>query len=78
MAKTLGLDMGTPPERPAKKESVKQSSNTSKREAGEKVDLNFKVSPEFKREFRLWAASHDITQKETLERAFELLKKHGI
>jgi len=79
MAKTLGLDIGAaPPSKTSQKASKKASSNTSKKEGGKPVDLNFKVSPEFKREFKTWAVSHDLSQKETLEKAFDLLKKYGI
>lgn len=73
MAKSLDLDLGKPA---GKTHSGGHSSlNTRKREAGNLVDLNFKVTPEFKREFKLWAASHDLKQKEVLEEAFRALKK---
>ncbi len=79
MAKILGLDIGEgPAKKPLQDSPKKVSINTTKREAGKSVDLNFKVDPEFKREFRTWAAAHDVTQKETLERAFALLKRHGV
>jgi len=39
------------------------------------VALNFKVKPEFKQEFKLWAATHQMSQKEALEKGFDLLKK---
>ena len=44
-------------------------------EGGSTVDLNFKVDSAFKRDFKLYAAAHSITQKEVLIRAFELLKR---
>lgn len=78
MAKNLGLDLGNAPVKSEKKQPVKSSTNTQKPEASAVVDLNFKVSPEFRREFKLWAASHDMSQKQTLEQAFALLKKHSI
>jgi len=82
MAKSLGLDAGTiaPPVKPKadKKTPEKVSANTRKKDTGKPVDLNFKVSPEFRREFKIWASSHDMSQKEALELAFKLLKKHGI
>lgn len=74
MAKSL--DLGDPIS--PKATVVKQSSNTKKKEAGVLVDLNFKVSPEFKREFKLWAAAHDSTQKKVLEDAFRMLKDSHI
>jgi hypothetical protein len=79
MAKTLGLTIGPAPEaKNAQRAPEKVSSNTQKKEAGKSVDLNFKVSAEFRREFKTWAVSHDISQKETLGKAFALLKQHGI
>lgn len=79
MAKTLGLDIGAAPQsKTSQNASKKVSTNIRKKESGKPVDLNFKVTPEFKREFKTWAVSHDLSQKETLERAFSLLKKYGI
>lgn len=72
MAKSLDLDLGAPAKK--SKTAGRSSLNTRKREAGNLVDLNFKVTPEFKREFKLWAASHDLKQKEVLEEAFKALK----
>lgn len=77
MAKNLDLNIGSAPAKAEKKQPARESANTQKREAGAVVDLNFKVSPEFRREFKLWAAAHDMSQKETLERAFKLLKQQG-
>lgn len=74
MAKNL--DIGTPPTT-NRKSSVK-TNNTEKKESGAVLDLNFKVSADFKREFKLWAVSHDVTQKRVLELAFESLKEHQI
>lgn len=36
------------------------------------VDLNFKVQPELRHAFKVYAASQSMTGKELLERAFEL------
>lgn len=72
MAKTLDLGIPKPSEK--NKQQQRQGANTTKRERGALVDLNFKVSAEFKREFKVWAASHDLTQKQALEYAFKLLK----
>lgn len=70
MAKTL--DLGQP-----KSQKInKQTTNTHKIEAGKLVDLNFKVTAEFRREFKLWAISHDMTQKELLEIAFKKIKQN--
>lgn len=73
MAKSLDLDLGKPA--PKSQTAGRSSINTRKRESGSLVDLNFKVTPEFRREFKLWAASHDLKQKEVLEEAFRVLKK---
>jgi len=79
MAKTLGLTIGPAPKaKTAQRAPEKVSSNTQKKEAGKPVDLNFKVSAEFRREFKTWSVSHDLSQKQTLEKAFALLKQHGI
>lgn len=75
MAKTLDLGV---PKGDKKAEQKKESSNTLKKESGAKVDLNFKVSAEFKKEFKLWAVSHEMTQKQVLETAFQLLKESRI
>lgn len=77
MAKSLDLNLGDAPQRAARKQPERESANTQKRESAAVVDLNFKVSTEFRREFKLWAAAHDMSQKEVLERAFGLLKKQS-
>jgi hypothetical protein len=79
MAKTLELDMGSAPEAKTAQEAQKRvSTNTRKKEVGKPVDLNFKVTSEFRREFKTWAVTHDLSQKETLEKAFDLLRKYGV
>jgi len=78
MAKALDLDLGMPSKVKNAHERSRSSINTKKREAGAQVDLNFKVSSEFRREFKLWAASHDMKQKEVLEEAFRLLKQRTL
>jgi hypothetical protein len=37
--------------------------------------LSFRVSPEFKREFKIYAASHDVSMTDLLVTAFQALKK---
>ena len=69
------LDLGIPTKNV---NTSKASTNTRKKESGDTVDLNFKVSPEFKREFKLWAASHEMSQKAVLEASFSSLKKNNI
>ena len=40
--------------------------------------MNFNVDPEFRREFKTFAASRDMSQKELLEKAFyDYVKNHG-
>jgi hypothetical protein len=39
--------------------------------------LNFRVSADFRRRFRVYAASHDMSLSELLEAAFEALEKRG-
>lgn len=53
------------------------SPNTRKSEAGKLVDLNFKVSPEFKKEFKQLALDLESNQKQILERAILLLKQNA-
>lgn len=81
MAKTLsenGISIPKPSKnkKPASKKEVNTSLNTkNKAESSAYADLNFKVSQEFKWEFKAWAASHQMSQKAALETAFDLLKK---
>lgn len=51
------------------------SLNTNKRESTQLVDLNFKVSSEFHREFKIYAAANDMTMKEVMLAAFDALKE---
>ncbi len=53
----------------------RQSDNTEQPESGSLVALNFKVTPEIKKEFKVWAASHGKTQRQVLEEAFDLLRE---
>jgi hypothetical protein len=69
MAKNVNLGSPTEP---------KVANNTIKKDAGKIVDLNFKIPVEFKREFKVWASSHDMTQKELLTKAFDLIKKSSM
>lgn len=71
--KTLSL-IGQP-----KRRALKHATqNTQKRESGRDVDLNFKVSAEFRRDFKLYAAAHDMKQKEVLLAAFSALKEKSL
>ena len=74
MAKNLGIELpkydGETPSQPTQK-----TRNTETPESGSLVALNFKVPTEFKQEFKIWAATHQMTQRRALEEAFELLKQ---
>lgn len=49
--------------------------NLDKPSSGEKENLNFKVSAEFKREVKTYAASQGITLIELLEEGYRLVKE---
>ncbi|MBL1203110.1 MAG: hypothetical protein FWK04_29575 [Nostoc sp. GBBB01] len=52
--------------------SIEQTkSNLQKLEPGETVNLNFKVPAEFKRDFKIAAATYGCTQVELLQRIFK-------
>ncbi len=62
-----------------KSSQIKQETlNTRKRESTQLVDLNFKVSPEFYRSFKIYAASNDMSMKDVLMAAFSALKEKSI
>lgn len=50
--------------------------NLKKPQTGELKPLNFKVDPEFHREFKLYAASQGISMLELLREGFDLVKQH--
>lgn len=50
--------------------------NLKKLQAGDLKPLNFKVDPEFHREFKSYAASHGISMLELLREGFALAKEH--
>jgi hypothetical protein len=39
------------------------------------VPLNFKVTPAFRREFKTYAAAHDVSMSALIVQAFEALKE---
>ena len=51
------------------------SDNLTKTASGANVPLNFKVSVEFHREFKTYAAQHDITMLELLYDCFNSYKE---
>ena len=48
--------------------------NLKKPQSGDLKPLNFKVDPEFHREFKAFAASHGISMVELLREGFDLVK----
>jgi hypothetical protein len=53
--------------------------NVLKPELGRVVALNFKVPAEFKKDFKIAAATYGVTQSELLRQAFtEWLQRHGM
>ena len=55
-------------------EELLASNNLTKKQAGDPANLNFKVPPEFKREFCIDAIELDITQVELLYRIHKFWK----
>jgi hypothetical protein len=49
--------------------------NLSRAEAGQLKPLNFKVPPEFHREFKTFAACHGLSMVDVLREGFELMKE---
>lgn len=49
--------------------------NTSKPEAGETVPLNFRVSPEMRREFKAFAAENDLRMVDLLKEMWDVYKQ---
>ena len=52
-----------------------QTANLERPESGATDTLNFRVSPEFKREFKAFAAGHGITMRTLLEEGFQLVRE---
>jgi hypothetical protein len=50
--------------------------NLKKPESGALKPMNFKVDPEFHRQFKSFAAQHGISMLELLHEAFDLVKEH--
>lgn len=64
------IKKGTPPG-----QNTAPTNNTNKAPSGEQVALNFKVDAEYRKDFKLFAGMHDLTQKELLEAAFQMYKE---
>ena len=50
--------------------------NLKKPQSGARKPLNFKVDPEFHRQFKAFAASHGISMLDLLREGFDLVKAH--
>lgn len=62
---------GAPP-KPGDAQSPVVGNATSKPEAGELVMMNLRVSPEFRRRVRTFAAEHDMSMADVAERGMEM------
>ena len=63
---------GSPP-----KAEQPQKNNLEKLATNEIVGLNFKVPPEFKKEYRTYAAEKDMKMIEILMKSFDLYKEQN-
>jgi len=83
--------MAKPPPPPARAESTSSAlaqrkgeapspsevvHNLKRPQSGDLKPLNFKVDPEFHREFKLYAAAQGISMLELLREGFEMVKQH--
>ena len=59
----------------AKPSKLKEKAAKAPKE--EKKALNFKVSPDFRREFKTYASAHDLKLSKLLELAFESYRKQN-
>lgn len=57
------------------KSQEKTSKNLSKRSSSETDKFTFVTDVEFKKEYKIFAAEHNMTMTEVLKRSFELYKK---
>ena len=65
-----------PPKKSTKGTPVVQpSNNLSKGSSEDFVGLNFKVEAEFRREFKTFAAEHDLKMNDLLKRSFRLFQE---
>lgn len=79
------IDIPKPPTRSGKGEPPKSAAdsaavgnNTRMASDGKLVDLGFKVSTEYRKNFRLFCATHDLAQVDALKEAMaDYMKKKG-
>jgi hypothetical protein len=50
--------------------------NLKKLQSGDLKPLNFKVDPEYHRQFKAFAAAHGISMVELLREGFDLVREH--
>jgi hypothetical protein len=58
--------------------AIEVKNNLSKPEPESIVALNFRVPAAFKKNFKIAAASHGITQSDLLKQAFQLWEKNNL
>lgn len=76
MPKPRGRDKGEPPQSAADSASV--GNNTTTPAEGKLVDLGFKVPAEYRKDFRLFCATHDLSQVDALKAAMaDYMQKKG-
>lgn len=70
------LDKGEPPQSAA--DTAVVGNNTSTGSDGKLVDLGFKVSPELRKNFRLFCATHEVAQVDAFKEALaDYMAKKG-
>lgn len=55
--------------------SVETKGNLTSPGDGELVNLSFKVAPEFRKEFRIFAAENDLSHVDLLKESFKAFKE---
>lgn len=58
----------------AKPKGTKGQASQTLSQNGELIGLNFKIEPEFRREFKTYAAEHDLSMVDLLKESFALHK----
>jgi hypothetical protein len=66
---------GAPPASPTAAEAKNTHGFTDKADNAQMVAVNYSVTEEFRREYKLFAAMHGMTMTEVLKESFELIKK---
>lgn len=66
----------TLPGPPTAEESSASAGNLEKPEPSELVPMNFKVSAEFRKQYRTLAAMNDVSMTDILKESFDLYRQH--